>query len=309
LIINLVLSLESRKNRVLQSFVSEGSEMKKRIFWRVIGVAVVLGMISIGFGLKSSPLSSPSIISTAYADENFLNRPAKTPVYPNITFSLEVSHTIIYRGMKKSTLDEVESFLRTRLASETEPVDESRTALPSGLTEHPSITFSWAPKHVITYRGVSQPIIDEVEKLFRTITPSTNEPVIERTEIGPPPPEKTFAPKDEPTTDKAEDKADLNAKDPAEEFKEFIDKATSKAKASTPFDGKVSFDVVKAKETFGFYTATVIFTWKNGSTLIYTYIYADGEWRFKGAFGEWKEGKRTRHIPASDDALRPFFTP
>lgn len=285
--------------------------MKNRIFWRVIGVGVVIGLISIGNGLrKINQLPSPSFSSEVYADEKPIESApvpkARPPIYPDITLRLVPNHTIIYRGMDRSTSDEVEGILRAKaLPSETHPVTEC-------MEIYPDVTIRLAPSHTCIYRSMDKSTIDEVERILRTkVSPSETHPVTERTEILPPPDERTTpspitAPKEEPTTNNPE----TNSQDPAEQFKDFIDKATNDAKAATSFDGKVFFDVAKAKSTTTFYTATATFAWENGHRLIYTYIYLEDKWWFKAAYGEVKdEKKKTRILPVGDDELRKFFSP
>jgi len=44
--------------------------MKDSIFWRVIGVGIVLGLFMIGYGLcKNNQVSAPSFSSAVYADD------------------------------------------------------------------------------------------------------------------------------------------------------------------------------------------------------------------------------------------------
>ena len=43
--------------------------MKDSIFWRVIGISVVVGLFMIGFGLCKNSEPSPSFSAVAYADD------------------------------------------------------------------------------------------------------------------------------------------------------------------------------------------------------------------------------------------------
>jgi hypothetical protein len=57
--------------------------MKDSIFWRVIGVGVVVGLFMIGFGLcKNSQIPSPSFSSVAYAEDATPEKPGakKSPL-------------------------------------------------------------------------------------------------------------------------------------------------------------------------------------------------------------------------------------
>lgn len=270
--------------------------MRDRIFWRVICVGVGAGLVSIGYGLcKDGPLPSLSLSSAAYAEEKPAESPPKrprAPIYPDVTIRLAPSHTIIYRGMDRSTIDDVEKVLRSKV-------------LPPEVNPpiYPEVSLRLAPSHSCFYRGVNKSTIEEVERIVRGNA-------TERMEISPPPdelakPRATTAPKDEPTTNSPEAKS----KDPAEQFKDFMEKAIKNAKASSPFDGEVVFDVTKAKSTNAFYTATATFVWKNGNRMIYTYIYLADKWWFKGSYLEVKTGKKTDVLPLSNDALQKFFNP
>ena len=43
--------------------------MKDSIFWRVIGIGVVVGLFMIGFGLCKNSIPSPSFSAVAYAED------------------------------------------------------------------------------------------------------------------------------------------------------------------------------------------------------------------------------------------------
>ncbi|MGA2063256.1 MAG: hypothetical protein ABSG67_22525 [Thermoguttaceae bacterium] len=49
--------------------------MKDSIFWRVIGVGLVVGLFMIGYGLCKNSQPSPSLSSVAYADEPTPEKP------------------------------------------------------------------------------------------------------------------------------------------------------------------------------------------------------------------------------------------
>ena len=54
--------------------------MKDSIFWRVIGVGVVVGLFMIGYGLCKNSIPSPSFSSVAYADDATPEKPASKEI-------------------------------------------------------------------------------------------------------------------------------------------------------------------------------------------------------------------------------------
>ena len=67
--------------------------MKDSIFWRVIGVGVVVGLFMIGFGLCKNSQPSPSFSSVAYAEDVTPEKasPKKTElVFKNLNTGREI---------------------------------------------------------------------------------------------------------------------------------------------------------------------------------------------------------------------------
>ena len=105
--------------------------MKDCIFWRVIGVGVVVGLLMIGYGLCKYSLPSPSFSSVAYADDA---TPQKAvPEKPKLTFTniyYDSGYTVLRAKVIGGWLIETQSRLNTTTAD----------------TNH-TITFFPDPKH------------------------------------------------------------------------------------------------------------------------------------------------------------------
>ena len=126
--------------------------MKDSIFWRIIGVGTVFGLLWIGYELgKSSQISPPSFSSAAYADDVKPEKPDAVPkkldaMPPELVKSKLVFNDLGY--CKPTPYGNIMSFARAKVTG-------GWIILAARLNGADTITFYPDPKH--EWNGGSTP--------------------------------------------------------------------------------------------------------------------------------------------------------